>query len=268
MQTDFLAELLRRPHVDPWVIAVGVLAAFGFGALHALEPGHGKTLVAAYLVGSRGTMKHAALLGASVTVTHTFSVFVIGLATLFVSSYVVPEKIIPVLSVLSGLMIVAIGLWLLVKRYRTWHHLRVHHAHDHAHSHHHHHHHDHGHDHAHAHDHSHPPEGDVTMTSLITLGASGGLVPCPAAMVLMLSAIALGKVALGLFLLIAFSIGLAGVLVAIGALVIYAKNWIPKSQQSQNSGWMQAMPVLSAAVVTVVGVLMTAASLGWIPLRL
>ena len=116
MQSDALAELLHRPDLGPGVIATGMALALGFGALHALSPGHGKTLVGAYLVGSRGTFKHAALLGASVTVTHTFSVFLIGIATLFVSSYVVPEKIIPVLGVISGLSIVVIGAILFRKR--------------------------------------------------------------------------------------------------------------------------------------------------------
>jgi nickel/cobalt transporter (NicO) family protein len=290
MQSDALAELLHRPDLGPGVIATGIALALGFGALHALSPGHGKTLVAAYLVGSRGTFKHAALLGASVTVTHTFSVFLIGIATLVVSSYVVPEKIIPVLGVISGLSIVVIGAMLFRKRlaalpwahshdhhhhYDHHHdHAHVHHGHDHAHSHSHTHDHDHNHSHAHDHDHhhhgpgghSHVPEGDVTIGSLIALGASGGLVPCPSAMVLMLSAIALGRIGLGLVLLTAFSIGLAGVLVAIGALVLYAKHLLPDPQKTAKSGFFVLVPVLSAFVVMCIGLLMTAVTLGWVRL--
>lgn len=110
------------------------------------------------------------------------------------------------------------------------------------------------------------PEGDVTVGSLIALGASGGLVPCPSAMVLMLSAIALGRIGLGLLLLTAFSIGLAAVLVAIGALVLYAKHLLPEPQKTAHSGFFVLVPVLSAFVVMCIGVLMTAVTLGWVRL--
>ena len=265
MQEDFLAQLLRRPDLGPGLVLLGIAMAVVFGAFHALSPGHGKTLVAAYLVGSRGTFRHAALLGASVTVTHTFSVFLIGIATLFVSSYVVPEKIIPVLGVASGLSIFVIGAWLFWKRMQALlpapHH---HHPHDHDHGHDHHHHH---HEHEHGpHTHTHAPAGDVTAGSLIAIGASGGLVPCPSAMVLMLSAIALGRTGLGLVLLIAFSLGLAGVLVAIGALVLYAKHWLPDPQGTSRGAFFRLVPVLSSVVIVVIGLLMTGVSLGWVRL--
>ena len=260
MHADYLAQLLHQPELSAgWLIA-GIAVAFWLGALHALEPGHGKTIVAAYLVGSRGNMKHAALLGATVTFTHTISVFLLGLGTLLLSSYIVPEKIIPVLGVVSGVSIVLIGGWLFYKRWRAFLHAQAH-AHGH---HHHHHHHDHQHD--HDHDHSHVPKGDITIGSLMALGASGGLVPCPAAMVLLLSAIAIGRTGLGLVLLIAFSLGLAGVLMAIGMLVIYAKNWLPESSKSGEHPLLRFAPVASAFVILCVGVLMTAASLRWIPL--
>lgn len=265
MNADYLAEMLRQQQIGwGWLIA-GLAVAFWLGALHALEPGHGKTIVAAYLVGSRGNLKHAALLGASVTFTHTISVFLLGLGTLFLSSYAVPGKIIPVLGTVSGLSIVAIGGWLLYKRMKALkhvHHRHHHHHHDHSHDHGHHHHHDH----MHGHSHSHVPEGEITVGSLLALGASGGLVPCPAAMVLLLSAIALGRVGLGLVLLIAFSLGLAGVLMTIGMLVIYAKQWIPERAKSSQHPLFRLAPVLSAAVIVCVGLLMTGASLRWIPL--
>jgi nickel/cobalt transporter (NicO) family protein len=257
MSADYLAQLLHQPQLSAgWLIA-GIAVAFWLGALHALEPGHGKTIVAAYLVGSRGNMKHAALLGATVTFTHTISVFLLGLGTLLLSSYIVPEKIIPVLGVISGASIVLIGGWLFFKRWGAFRHAQAH-----AHGHHHHHHH-----HDHEHGHSHAPQGDITVGSLMALGASGGLVPCPAAMVLLLSAIAIGRVGLGLVLLIAFSLGLAGVLMAIGMLVIYAKNWLPDSSKNAEHPLLRFAPVASAFVILCVGVLMTAASLRWIPLR-
>jgi nickel/cobalt transporter (NicO) family protein len=280
MHADYLAQLLHQPQLSTGWLFAGIAVAFWLGALHALEPGHGKTIVAAYLVGSRGNMKHAALLGATVTFTHTLSVFLLGIGTLLLSSYIVPEKIIPVLGVLSGISIVLIGGWLFFKRWRAFLHERAHqHAHAHGHAHHHdhpddHHHHDHhhyhDHDHDHGHSHSHVPQGDITVGNLLALGASGGLVPCPAAMVLLLSAIAIGRVGLGLVLLIAFSLGLAGVLMAIGMLVIYAKNWLPESSKNaQHPLWANVLrfaPVLSALVILCVGMLMTAASLRWIPL--
>ena len=254
MQGDYLADLIRRPDLSAGLVITGLAAALGFGAIHALSPGHGKTLVAAYLVGSRGTFKHAALLGASVTVTHTFSVFLIGLATLFLSSYVVPETIIPLLGAISGLSIALIGGSLFVKRLRA---LQGKGGHDH------HHHHDHDHDHEHGPDtHTHVPEGDISMGSLIALGASGGLVPCPSAMVLMLTAISLGRTGAGLVLLVAFSLGLAGVLVAIGAAVLFAKDRLPNMEATSQRPLFRIIPVVSAALVTCIGAFLTLTALG------
>lgn len=266
MHADYLAQLLHQPQLSAGWLLAGIAVAFWLGAMHALEPGHGKTIVAAYLVGSRGNMKHAALLGATVTFTHTISVFLLGIGTLLLSSYIVPEKIIPVLGVASGISIVLIGGWLFYQRWRAFLHARAHAL---GHHHHDHHHHEHGHTHAHTHTHdghthSHVPQGDITLGSLMALGASGGLVPCPAAMVLLLSAIAIGRVGLGLVLLIAFSLGLAGVLMAIGMLVIHAKSWLPESAKNAQHPLLRFAPVASAFVIFCVGMLMTAASLRWI----
>jgi ABC-type nickel/cobalt efflux system permease component RcnA len=270
-----------------WLLA-GLVVAFGFGAAHALTPGHGKTIVAAYLVGSRGNMRHAAFLGAMVTFTHTISVFLLGLGVLFLSNVVKPEKITPALGAISGLSIVAVGASLFYKRLRK---LRAAHAHvpHHADGHDHHHHHDraHGHDHdhrdhdhdgshSHSHDHrhqghdhgphghSHVPDGDITLGSLIALGASGGLVPCPSALVLLLASISFGHVGAGLILLVAFSIGLAGVLMAIGMMVLYAKTWLPDPGKTSRHAAFRLVPVLSAAIIVGIGLLMTGVSLGWI----
>ena len=248
------------------MLAAAIGIAFALGAAHALTPGHGKTIVAAYLVGSRGTLRHAAFLGAMVTFTHTVSVFLLGMATLFLFQYVVPEKVTRVLGAISGLSIVAIGGWMLYKR------LRVSHAHGHHHGHDHQHHHDrnHGHDHQHCHSHdpdhshghSHVPD-EISWSGLVALGASGGLVPCESALVLLLTAIAMRRVALGLMLLTFFSLGLAIVLMGIGVAVIYAKNLMPASAR-ERTGFFRWMPVASAAVVLALGVLMTSVSLGWI----
>jgi nickel/cobalt exporter len=257
---DYLSRMLQQGEVGWGMMLAGMVVAFGLGAVHALSPGHGKTIVAAYLVGTRGTPKHAIFLGGMVTFTHTISVFFLGLTTLFLSQYVLPEKIFPVLGAISGLSIVWIGATLFFKRLRA--------AGGHAHDHHHHHGHDHSHDgtlvhdHGDGHYHSHVPEGDVSMSSLIALGASGGLVPCPSALVLLLSSVALGRVALGLTLLVAFSAGLAIVLMSIGLVVLYAKHLLPDRENTARNVWFRYLPVASAGIITCAGILMTGIALG------
>jgi nickel/cobalt exporter len=290
-RNDAISNILRTKHISWPLMATLIGLAFWFGALHALEPGHGKTMVAAYLVGSRGTPKHAMMLGGMVTFTHTISVFVLGIATMFLSRYIMPDKISKVLGVLSGLSIIWIGGMLLWRRARSLkgavrheHHHHEHdhdhahsHDHDHAHSHDHDHAHSHDHDHAHSHDHdhgglththdghthSHVPEGEISVGSLLALGASGGLVPCPSALILLLSAISIGRVGLGMVLLLAFSVGLAIVLMATGMAVLYAKRFLPERTRGDNA-FFRYMPVFSAAAILVIGVVMTSVSLGWI----
>jgi ABC-type nickel/cobalt efflux system permease component RcnA len=256
---DVLSRLLHEREITPWMILVGIAAAFVLGAAHALTPGHGKTIVAAYLVGSRGTLKHAIFLGGMVTFTHTISVFALGLATLFLFHYVMPEKIVQVLGAISGLSIVAIGAWMVTKRlkavrhqYQHEHHLK-HHHHDHEHDHHHH-----G-----ADGHTHMPD-EISWTGLTALGASGGLVPCESALVLLLGAIALRRVGLGLVLLISFSAGLSLVLMAIGAIVLFARNLLPDRKRSSTNPFFRWLPVASSALVVILGLIMTGISLGWI----
>jgi nickel/cobalt transporter (NicO) family protein len=280
-RNDFLSRALKGGEIG-WALGLTCLAvAFWFGALHALEPGHGKTMVAAYLVGARGTAKHALFLGGMVTFTHTISVFFLGLVTLFLSQYILPDKISKVLGIVSGLTIVYLGGMLLYRRTIGA---------GHSHGQHHHHHHDefsgddhglafapsehsHSHDHDHGgfththdgHTHSHLPEGDVTMKSLIVLGASGGLVPCPSALVLLLSAISIGRTGFGMLLLVAFSLGLALVLMAMGLLVVYAKNLFPERTSEKPNPFFHYMPIVSAAIILVIGVVLTGNSLGVIP---
>lgn len=260
---DFLSQLLHRREIPMGMVLAGLVVAFSLGAIHALSPGHGKTIVAAYLVGARGTIKHAIFLGGMVTFTHTISVFFLGFTTLFLSQYVLPEKVYPVLGVISGVTIVWIGGVLLVQRAQR---LRGHahehgraHAHDHPHNHGHNHEHEHG-----RHGHSHVPEGEITMGSLVALGASGGLVPCPSALVLLLSSIALGRTGLGLLLLVSFSTGLAIVLMAIGVAVLYAKNLLPDSEKTARHPAFRLIPVFSAGIIVCIGLVMTGVSLGLI----
>ena len=286
---DPLAELIAVPQLTPGVALLGLLIAAALGALHAFSPGHGKTVVGAYLIGSRGTLSHAAFLGLTVTITHTAGVFVLGLITLFASQYVVPEQLFPILSFVSGGIVAAIGLSLFVKRLhklngrtrvpaRIHNHVRQHShaAHD-LHSHAHHHKHDRAHSHthheqAHSHNyepplhshggrlHSHLPPGadgtPVTWRSLFALGISGGLLPCPSALVVLLSSIALHRVGYGLLLVVAFSIGLAGTLTGIGMMFIYTGNFIKRSRiGSIDNSFVRMLPIASAFVIMCLGAL-------------
>jgi ABC-type nickel/cobalt efflux system permease component RcnA len=243
---DRFAELIAAPNLTPGVILIGLLIAFALGGMHAMSPGHGKTVVGAYLVGSRGTPLHAAFLGATVTVTHTVGVFALGLVTLFASRYVIPEKLYPVLSFVSGALVVAIGLSLFTKRLRVS--LGVA-AHDHNHL-----HNQGGHDHE-AGGHTHLPPGadgsEVTWRSLLALGVSGGILPCPSALVVMLAAISMNRVGYGLVLIVAFSLGLAGALTAAGLAFVYGGKLLSRIPSSGK--FMRAAPAASAFVIAVLG---------------
>lgn len=272
---DGFADLLAI-ELGPWAVILALLAAFGWGAAHALSPGHGKTIVAAYLVGARGTFAHALFLGATTTITHTLGVFVLGLATLLASQYILPERIYPWLSTISGLLVISIGLsigWQRLRGLRRRESTNHHHDHDHAHDHEHEHdheHHDHAHhNHHHLHDHSHdphthshgghthshmPPGADgsaVTWRGLLALGISGGILPCPSALVVLLGAIAMGRVAFGLVLILMFSLGLATVLTAFGLLLLRAGKWFERIPDSGR--YARYMAVASAAFITLVG---------------
>jgi ABC-type nickel/cobalt efflux system permease component RcnA len=290
---DRLSELISVQELTPLIALFGLFIAVALGALHAFSPGHGKTVVGAYLIGSRGTARHAAFLGLTVTITHTLGVFALGLVTLFASQYVVPEKLFPILSFVSGAIVLAIGLSLFVRRLRG---AFKHPAHAHAHASHEHtaeshahaphdpahdgHPHDgQTHDHIHAqadargvhapHDgatltHSHggsahthlPPGADggtVTWRSLLALGISGGLLPCPSALVVLLSAISLHRVGYGMLLVFAFSVGLAATLTGIGLAFVYAGRWMKRPAGALGDRLVRVLPVVSALVVACVG---------------
>lgn len=231
-----LLQTLNASGGGPPFLLMALGIAFFLGAAHALTPGHGKTIVAAYLVGSRGTVWDAVYLGSVVTLTHTSSVFVLGFLTLYASQYILIDRIYPWLSLLSGLLVVGMGIWLLRLRWRKAGH--------------HHHHQDHHHDHDHHHHHEQAPAG-VSRWQLFSLGVSGGLVPCPEALVVLLMAISLQKLVLGLILLVSFSVGLAVILIAIGVAMILSG---PLLGRWTNAAWIsRVLPVGSAAVVTLLG---------------
>lgn len=239
---DRFLALITVPQLTPLVIVMGLLIAFGLGAVHALSPGHGKALVGAYLVGARGTARHAALLGLTVTIAHTLTVYLGGLAFLFASKYVLPERLYPILSFISGAMIMVIGAGLFLRRL-SWSRALVNHQLQHL---------LHDHDHSGAH-HHHLPTGDEKLStrSLLKLGISGGIIPCPSAWILMLGAISLNRTAYGLVLILAFSLGLAAVLTVIGILFVQGGRLLARIPQS--GGLLRILPVLSAAVITLIG---------------
>jgi ABC-type nickel/cobalt efflux system permease component RcnA len=255
-------QLVSSRELSLGIVLLAVVTALGIGAVHALEPGHGKTVVAAYLVGSRGTAWHAVFLGLVVTASHTAGVFLLGFVTLYASRYVVPERLYPWLGAASGLTIAALGFWLFLQRYAGRGPLG--HGHDHGHSHDHEHdHHDHEHDHAHDshhhahHDHRghghHHHEMPASPRELFALGLTGGIVPCPAALVVLLSAIALRRTGFGLLLIVAFSVGLAVVLIAIGLLMVHARRFMARIH-GDGPVVRRWLPLASAAVITVLGV--------------
>jgi ABC-type nickel/cobalt efflux system permease component RcnA len=263
---DRFTALISARSLSASVVLSSLLIAFVLGSFHALSPGHGKTVVAAYLVGSRGTPHHALLLGIVVTLTHVAGVFALGIVVLFASKYVIPERLYPWLGFASGLLIACMGLWQFTRRYAAFFarkasaghfhdgHYHVHATDGHLH--------DHEHDHGHHHGpggHTHDMPDKITPGSLIALGVSGGIVPCPSALVVLLAAIALNRTAFGLVLIIAFSLGLAAVLIAIGILMLHARRLFDRLPTK--STWLLRLPIASSLVIAVLGILIAVQAL-------
>ena len=276
-------ELISSKRTDFLFMTMAALIAAILGGFHALEPGHGKTLVAAYLVGSHGKARHAVLLGAIVTASHTISVYALGLITLYASQWILPERLYPWLGIGSGLMVAGLGFTLFIRRYlATESYTDDGHVHEHVHSHRHNwwdghvsevdayshtdlivHEHDHGegHDHSHSAEHEMPRVArELSLSGLFALGITGGIVPCPAALVVLLGALAFHRVAFGLFLIVAFSAGLAAVLISLGLAMVYAGRFMSRfgAQGPLTQRWL---PLASSAVITVIGVTLTLQSL-------
>jgi ABC-type nickel/cobalt efflux system permease component RcnA len=242
-------RLISRGSLSAGVILVSLLIAAFWGAVHALTPGHGKALVAGYLVGTRGRPRHAVLLGATVTVTHTAGVFALGLVTLVLSQFVVPDALYPWLTLVSGLLVVGVGSSVLLRRFRG---RRDGHA---GHHHHDHDHHDHAHDHG-GHQHHHHHEDALTSRGILGVGVAAGILPCPSALVVLLSAIALHRIGFGIALILAFSLGLAATVTGIGLVAVLARRAF--NRVSFDGPVVRLLPALSAAVILGVGVVITA----------
>ena len=244
-------ELIAAPHLSLWFLFTAAIIAMGLGALHALEPGHGKTIVAAYLVGSRGTAAHALLLGLIVTASHTAGVFALGAITLYASRYIVPEQLYPWLGLFSGFMIAGLGCYMALRRLAG---TAVEHSHTPGQPNHHWSFFQRGNENRESEDvRSSAPAGSVSLGQLFTLGITGGIIPCPAALIVLLSAFALHRIGLGFLLIVAFSIGLAAVLIGFGMLMVFARQFMSRMaiDGPLTRRWL---PVASSMFVTVLGI--------------
>jgi len=259
--TDFQTLLQSG---NAWVF---IPSAILLGALHGLEPGHSKTMMAAFIVAIRGTVMQAVLLGLAATISHTAIVWAIALAGLYFGSAYTTEAIEPYLQIVSAVIILSIAAWMV---WRTWE--DTHHQHDHDHDHHDHHHDDHEHehhDHDHDHDHDHGPAdaharahaaeierqfagGKATTAQIVLFGLTGGLIPCPASVTVLLLCLQLKKVALGAALVLCFSIGLAITLVGVGAAAALSVGQASKHWQGFDR-WAARAPYISAALIVAAG---------------
>jgi nickel/cobalt exporter len=270
----FASLIEREP--SPAFLVFALLLAIGAGALHALGPGHGKTVMAAYLVGTEGRARHAVAVGVAISLMHTASVVALGLVTLWASNLFAPERVYPYLSLVSGVVVVGLGAWLLrarlaARRIDSRDRDQAHNGHDHA-----------GHAHGHAdhddghahHDHEelparrhshgggyhthgpHPASGRSPLSGrgLVALALSGGLLPSPTALVVLLGSIALHRVAFGVVLVAAFSAGLAGALTLLGILVLRARAFARARLGHRWSAWI---PISSAAAILAMGLFLT-----------
>ena len=264
-----LAQLIQQGSSHVWLF---VPTAILLGALHGLEPGHSKTMMAAFIVAIRGTVAQAVLLGLSATVSHTAIVWIVALGGQYLGKGYVGEASEPYFQLTSAFLIVGIAFWMI---WRTW---RVqneesheHHSHSHGH----HQHHDHPHDHSHSHDHepAHMNLGDeddahakahaaairrrfegrnVTTAQIVLFGLTGGLIPCPAAITVLLLCIQLKQISLGFLLVICFSIGLALTMVAAGVLAALSIRHVSR-RWSGFSTFARRAPYVSAALIIAVG---------------
>ena len=267
---EILLDLVRSKELSLPFTIFSLVIALALGALHALTPGHGKTVVAAYLVGSRGTAWHAVVLGSVVTLTHTGSVFALGLLTLTASRYFFTPDLLPYLEILSGALILILGVGLLIPRLRDWQKSRR------------------GKNRStstevttddgkkrlvinqpieesgprHKHDGEIPrkpqvgnPLAELSWRSLIALGISGGLVPCPDAIAILLVAVAINRILFGLTLILSFSLGLAVILIVIGMVMVNSRRLFDRMEFLDR--FAPVMPVVSSAVVILLGAALT-----------
>jgi len=236
-------------HTGLPLVALSILLAVAFGAVHALGPGHGKTLMAAYLVGAGGRARQAVAIGGAVAVMHTASVLALGLVVISAERWFPPERIYPWLGLASGLVALGLGSALLVTRLAAWTNAArqgSEHGPGHAHP--------HGHAHA-GHDHGDDSSGPVlSRRGLAALAVAGGILPSPTALVVLLASIAFHRALFGLVLIAAFSLGLAGALMAVGVVALRAREMVSRRMSSRLA---PLVPALSASAIVLLGLFLT-----------
>ena len=263
-----LPEIFRQTDLTPVVLLLSLTAAAALGAGHALTPGHGKTLMAAYLVGTRGSARHALGLGAAVSLSHTVGILILATVVVAATDVVAPDVIVRWAPVVAAVSIVLIGGWMLVGEVRRRRAIApgLPQGHGHGHDHPDEHAHDHGdaHAQAHAHDHghSHAPTTTITWRSLFLLGLAGGLIPSTSALLILLGSIAAGRAAFGLVLVVAFGLGMAAVMSGIGLLLVTARDRVDRVQAGMGLARIRdAVPLAASVVVLAFGIVLTAQAL-------
>ncbi|MFH1739196.1 MAG: hypothetical protein ABIH23_09315 [bacterium] len=274
------SELIHTENVGPSTLLVMILLSIMYGAAHALSPGHGKTIVAAYLVGTQGNLwrglVQAVYLGIIVTLSHVFVVLAVGIIALTLTSGALSPEVTVSLQIASGLLVMSIGIPMIVRRSEVYFQAKVlavvsvevpshphPHPHNHSHAHDHDHHHPHTHSHDTGHDHHHLPT-DASWWDLLVLGVTGGMVPCLGAVVVFLIGAGYGKIALGVMLIVSFSMGLAAVLIAIGISMVLCKqllnrvfDWFDtrwgRKEGSARTFFQLGMPIIASVLITLLG---------------
>ncbi len=255
MDFTFIKEALYQQNISLSVLLMILFVAFILGALHALGPGHGKSLMAAYLVGSKGRIRDAIVLALTLTVTHVISVLILGFIALWIADFFMPEKVAKWMGLFSGSSIVAIGIWLFYSRFKAIKNSSPGNNQGHCHP------ATHGLDscnHSHHGDHHHY-DTNFSVWQNIALGVSGGMVPCPKALVILLLAISLQKITLGILIVVAFSLGLSLVLVVLGIVMIKA-SYLLKGRLEGRS--IQYVPIVGSVIIVGVGVYWSVRSMG------
>jgi ABC-type nickel/cobalt efflux system permease component RcnA len=243
-RSNLLSDMLAQGRTSPLLVVLTLLVAIGLGALHALEPGHGKTLLAVSLVGARATPKQALILAVALTFAHTAGVIAVGVVLLALAQWIVPENLYPWIALGSGALVAVLGaasLSRFVKARRGG-------AYEHSHS------------HSHrngSQDHHHVSEAGsapLSFRSVVLIAMSGNIAPCPAALVVLLTALALHQLGYGLLVIVAFSIGLAAVLTGLGIAVVHGASWL--SHRRGFDRFAQYGPLLTAVVLSIIGAVM------------
>jgi nickel/cobalt transporter (NicO) family protein len=253
VRSSALSDLMARGAQTPILVLLTILAAFGLGALHGLEPGHGKALLAFTLVGARATLKQAVILAAALTFAHTIAVLLLGVLLCFAAAFAT-ETLFTWITLISGIAIVVIGArglsTAVTRATAEREHARAHaggHAHDHHHQ------------AGDGHSHEIPGSAPLHFRSAVVAAMSGGIAPCPAAIVVLLTALHLHRVGYGLVLIVVFSLGLATILSGLGLAVVHGAAWL-----GRRSGFARAArvaPFVTAGVISTIGAVMLAQGL-------